>query len=520
MVKVAIIGLIKDVHDINLLLSITHGCFLPGVVDMALSEEDAHFLKTTKCESQDILSAGVAKVLVADSSANSWENTGIWGALLFTYDSSCDQHLFRVFDLASYELRFEYEVYEDLRLQELTDRLMAFEADNFHFGFLFSDSGDAADMRETVEEEAPRAADALQLIVLRGNSTETWNSAGEGELEPNAEKRLKRVARFFGLSSDSLIHSSLEPPGKRRLRDALKDLPILSTDFHIALKDDGTLNVSSIPTPLKQFFKEIGIRKRDIRNPDVAKLIVSALRDANVVSDYDDKDSEQTETTQAHTPSPTQSGHAGRSKGLSPLDTGAPIQGNSNHSFSPSSLTSPKKNSPTCGKQPKRNRKGRSSILFGQANAQDDIVEEKHNETTKDSPSVSNRVARRSMVPAKDEASISRNNKQKQNGLKGALQAAIMSSSRRQNIAPCKEEPKAAKQIKDPGPPRPDFLQDIKKAGDKGGFGLKKVENKNDQNQNVTSDTKVPPKRRKGRVSVVNFADEGQALTVMEKVSL
>eukprot|EP01138_Halocafeteria_seosinensis_P014181 gb/GECG01014480.1/.p1 GENE.gb/GECG01014480.1/~~gb/GECG01014480.1/.p1 ORF type:complete len:601 (+),score=110.37 gb/GECG01014480.1/:1-1803(+) len=573
---------------------------------MSLSEEQAERLRQAQSSTQEILAAGVTKLLLyqpqhgsdispkrlsddanANEGANGWLDTGIWGAVLFTYDQSCDQHLFRLFDLEHYELRFEYEVYEDLQLDQLSDELLGFETDDFYVAFLFADEGDAADMLSTVEEEAPRAADALQLIALNQHQpAEQGSTHGrEDGADHLQDKRLKRLEKFFGVPPNTLGGTSPLFPEQRRLQDALKEMSILSTDFHIALTDDGTLNISSIPTPLKQFFKQVGIRKRDLRKPQSAKMIISALREANVIMDFDVRDStpnaqagEESSTatidgsykeppsgasestplevstsstnaassssqnyesqTSKFSPHPP----AQRKESVSPSAGGTGTQSAVHTSGPPHTSTSPQSHRSAS----QRKRQGRSSILFSQQKGMFEGDNGNPNDASDDSQAqpVSQRLMRRASATrglksypseGSEESSASKTgkNKRRQNGLKGALQAAILTGSRRKK--PDEQSSQPQQEIKEAEQPTgPDFLKEIKKGGNSGGFALKRVNKKQNVAASTQKDSQSAPssgeeetktassadstKKRKGRVSVVNFSNEGQALTVMEKL--
>ena len=52
------------------------------------------------------------------------------GAVVFVIDRSIDTFVFQIYDLTCFELRFEYELYEDIEYEELTKQFHAFEMED------------------------------------------------------------------------------------------------------------------------------------------------------------------------------------------------------------------------------------------------------------------------------------------------------------------------------------------------------------------------------------------------------
>ena len=151
---------------------------------MALTREQATAL-AERCSV--VLAAGVVKLLVASPNPGEWTDTRLRGALMLAYDEENDLHSFRLYGLEHYHLLFEAELYEDVRMHQLSDRLLAWEADDFMVGFLFSLAIDCSDFFVAVAEEAPRSSDSLQLLMFKQQE------------EEGQESGVGKVARFLGM---------------------------------------------------------------------------------------------------------------------------------------------------------------------------------------------------------------------------------------------------------------------------------------------------------------------------------
>ncbi len=231
---------------------------------MALPAHKARQIAQSCGPEYEILAAGVARLLVASPDPSNWTHTGLTGACVFIFNRSADHHLLRLYGLATHDLLWEFELYEDFRMQFVSDRLLAFEVDDFVMGLAFSLTSDAEEFFTAVQDEAPRSADSLQLIMFRDLENKQRLQRGGG------------LTRLFGWrKADASKAGSGASADAGALEEALQS----AQGVEIVLNADGTIDVASLSPALRLVFKRAGIRKRDLRHRSTAAMLLSVLQE-------------------------------------------------------------------------------------------------------------------------------------------------------------------------------------------------------------------------------------------------
>lgn len=251
---------------------------------------------------QTIVALGVAKLHLASPDAKaqrkndpksilrtfrnltseSWTDTNVVGALVFLIDRSCDAFIFQIYNLQTFQLRFEYELYVDCEYTMLSPNFHAFEMEDCVAGFNFASKDEARSVLSKV-------------MALKPSS----KSTGANLLKSDKKKGF--FGGFFGGSSknvgkrDSLFDVNVKISSVRMVRH----------DNHVGLKADGTFDVDALPSHWKDLFKQAGVRKKDLTNPETAgviyKTIVEQGRKEELVeqyrqdADYQDMDEDELE---------------------------------------------------------------------------------------------------------------------------------------------------------------------------------------------------------------------------------
>jgi hypothetical protein len=112
-----------------------------------------------------------------DLTDSAWKNTNIIGALVLVVDRVVDTYLLRIFDLDSLELRFEYELYEDIDYKELDKQFHAFEMDDCVAGLAFAMAEEAPKFLSKVNALKP-SSKSNAVDALKGNKKKTNSTRG------------------------------------------------------------------------------------------------------------------------------------------------------------------------------------------------------------------------------------------------------------------------------------------------------------------------------------------------------
>ncbi len=177
-----------------------------------------------------------------------WTFTNVLGALVFIIDRELDTFVFHIYDLTTFELRFEYELYEDIQYLELDKQFHAFEMEDCVAGLSFCDESDAKRFYSKVNALKPSS-----------------NAQSASSALKNDQKKKGGLLGFFG--------------AKETKKKEVEITSVLSVTHneHIGLNEDGTFDLDNIPENWKKIFKDAGIRKKDLRNPETAAEIIHTI---------------------------------------------------------------------------------------------------------------------------------------------------------------------------------------------------------------------------------------------------
>jgi len=183
-----------------------------------------------------------------DLSDSQWKYTNVMGALVLVVDRVLDTFLFRIYDLEHpHELRFEYELYEDIEYKALDPQFHSFEMDDCVGGFSFSNKDEAPKFLSKVNALRPTSKSGA-IDALKGKKKEKsgWFSSGSKKKEKLPEISVSTVT--------NVTHTQ-----------------------HIGINPDGTFDLNNISPEWKALFRQAGIKKKDLANPETAKAIVATI---------------------------------------------------------------------------------------------------------------------------------------------------------------------------------------------------------------------------------------------------
>ena len=186
------------------------------------------------------------------------------GALIFVIDREIDTFVFQIYDLYSFELRFEYELYEDISYKRLTEQFHCFEMEDCVAGFCFADPDEARKFLSKVNALKPSSKSTAPQNLLKKNGSGRAKKAGGWKRFRNwiAGKPQDGKERHFEIGEvTSVVHES-----------------------HVGIKADGSFDLKNIPPEWKVMFRAAGIRKKDLKDAATAKAILNAIGETLVAT--------------------------------------------------------------------------------------------------------------------------------------------------------------------------------------------------------------------------------------------
>mmetsp|Transcript_22300 Transcript_22300/g.43756 ORF Transcript_22300/g.43756 Transcript_22300/m.43756 type:complete len:663 (-) Transcript_22300:751-2739(-) len=246
---------------------------MAGLMSVPLiTQDERHKLQTVIGARQTVVAAAIARLHLAspdprvarkppkDSilrtfknlSNEEWTTTNVVGALVLIIDRAVDALVFQIYDLKTFSLRFSYELYLDINYEVLNAQFHAIEIEDAVAGFCFADQGEARTFLSKV-------------MALRPTSK---SNAGANLLRK--EKKGLFGGIFGGGSSKS--------KGRESLR--IGQVRMLQHNQHVGVNADGTFDVNHLNPQWKQLFKQAGVRKKDLENPETAAAIMATIQQA------------------------------------------------------------------------------------------------------------------------------------------------------------------------------------------------------------------------------------------------
>ncbi|KAH9258185.1 hypothetical protein BASA81_003769 [Batrachochytrium salamandrivorans] len=185
-----------------------------------------------------------------DISDRQWKFTNVVGALVLLVDRTLDTFLFRIYDLeGEHELRFEYELYEDIEYKALDVQFHAFEMDDCVGGFSFANKEEAPKFLSKVNALKPTSKGGA-VDALKGKKKPAASGGGGG---------------LFG-----------KKPKPKPVMEVSAVINVTHTQ-HVGVGADGGFDLNNISPEWKALFKQAGIRKKDLANPETAQAIADTI---------------------------------------------------------------------------------------------------------------------------------------------------------------------------------------------------------------------------------------------------
>ncbi len=193
-----------------------------------------------------------------------WCYTNVQGGLTFIRDRLDDTFMFQIYDLETFELRFEYELYYDLDYLSLDPLTHAFEMEECIAGFTFSDPNVARQFYNKVKHLKPS-----------NESTAGVNVARKVSLTESKKKINNNSSSGGGSGGLFGLFGGRKSATKKKMD--IGHVVAVKHNQHVGVNKDGTFDLSQLNPEWKHFFKEAGIKKQDLKNPETARAIYQTI---------------------------------------------------------------------------------------------------------------------------------------------------------------------------------------------------------------------------------------------------
>lgn len=203
-------------------------------------------------------------------SNSEWTYADVVGGLCLVIDRELQTVVFQIYNIDTNDIRFEYELYEDINYMQLNSRFHCFEMEDCVAGFHFSSEEVADKFFSKVNALKPRAPmdkKKKKKLFSRGSKNRRKKRGKKGDFVVGEPIGFEHK----GNKNETLIYT--------------QELMSLCIE-HVGVDGTGNFDFSQITPEWKQIFKEAGIRKRDLKNPEIAAEIMTAIKKQQMTAQY------------------------------------------------------------------------------------------------------------------------------------------------------------------------------------------------------------------------------------------
>mmetsp|Transcript_20061 Transcript_20061/g.22712 ORF Transcript_20061/g.22712 Transcript_20061/m.22712 type:complete len:594 (+) Transcript_20061:49-1830(+) len=215
-----------------------------------------------------LLCTAVIKLYTSSGKEPKWVDSTLIGGLCLIVDRKLKAKVFRMFELNTYDLLFETELYEDFKehYHELNEYFHCFEIDGGYVGFSFSDSKDASKFKTQINLYSDKGEREIEI--------EHTQSAPLRETDKKKKKggwfNLFRKKKRDEEEEDEKFEFVISKPTMVQHNDHISWDPV-----------NQCFILDNLSPDLKRIFKNAGIRKKDLKDKESALIIFKTLINTN-----------------------------------------------------------------------------------------------------------------------------------------------------------------------------------------------------------------------------------------------
>lgn len=217
-----------------------------GIARLHLASPDPKKMASRRRDPESILNQ------FPNLSNSEWTYADVVGGLCLVFDRELQTVVFQIYNIETSDIRFEYELYEDINYMQLNSRFHCFEMEDCVAGFHFSS-----------EEVAEKFFSKVNALKPRVPDNKKKKKGRRGRKTKPARKKKPKKGDFVVGEPQLFEHTG-----------------------HVGVDGTGNFDFSQITPEWKKIFKDAGIRKKDLKNPEVAAEIMTAIRKQEMTAQY------------------------------------------------------------------------------------------------------------------------------------------------------------------------------------------------------------------------------------------
>lgn len=211
-----------------------------------------------------------AKIYTSNKDGDSWLYSDLEGFLCFVLDYTIKTRFFVMYDPTTYECLFQYELYNNFEkeYQKLAEDFFCFEMANGFIGFKFENDKEASELHDIIRKFNDFLVDNLFDANMKSNNV--YNFKKQEIIDSYTAIIRENFSAGKNKFDDNYIEDGMEIR-KPRYFELLNNI---SFD-----KEKKEFRIGKLPQEFKEMFKNIGIKKSDIKDPKSALNILKNVMD-------------------------------------------------------------------------------------------------------------------------------------------------------------------------------------------------------------------------------------------------
>jgi hypothetical protein len=211
-----------------------------------------------------------AKLYTSNKEGETWLYSDLDGFLCFVLDYQIKTRFFIMFDPTTYERLFQFELYNNFEkeYQKLSDDFFCFEVVNGFIGFKFEDKKEAAELHDIIKKFNDFLVDNLFDANLKSNNVYNFKR------QEIIDAYIEIIKENFCAGKNQFDENYIEDGMEIRKPRYFELLNNISFD-----KEKKEFKIGKLPQEFKEMFKNIGIKKSDIKDPKSALNILKNVMD-------------------------------------------------------------------------------------------------------------------------------------------------------------------------------------------------------------------------------------------------
>lgn len=216
---------------------------------------------------KDLIKLVSARIYTTTKDTDTWLYSDLEGLLCFVMDYDAKSRYFIMFDPDSYEVLYEMELYKNFNkyYHNVTEDVQCFEICNGFIGFKFFDNNEAK---------------MFSLVVNRfdDNFVNILFESQTNKMKPSKKKINKKFLEYCNILKEKFATKNIYDDNY--IEDGLE---ICKSRYFELLnnitfdREKKEFKIGNIPKEFKRLFKDIGIKKSDFKNKELALNIFKHL---------------------------------------------------------------------------------------------------------------------------------------------------------------------------------------------------------------------------------------------------